>query len=325
MTSWKWIGLAFGAIALAVAALLVYGTLRWSGLTRELTARLEAARVQPQPAQFDARELEGLPAPVQRFFRTALSDGAPVIATVSVTHRGTFNMSESGEQWKPFTSTQRVITRRPGFVWDGRVALLPGLAVHVHDAYIAGEGILHPAIVGLFTLMDLRGHGDVAQGELMRYFAEAACYPTALLPSQGLRWEAVDERSARATLTDGPLSLTLLFIFNDAGLIESVRADARGRTVGGSVVMTPWEGRWSDYQERDGMRLPMTGEVAGYCPSVANLTGAARSSSCATSLRSESNPGLCWGRPDVKIARQYGAETMPLPCSTSWQAFDMYA
>jgi hypothetical protein len=155
-----------------------------------------------------------------------------------------------------------VVTRRPGFVWDGRVALLPGIAVRVHDAYVAGVGLLHPALLGLVSLANLRGTGEVAQGELMRFFAEAAWYPTALLPSQGVRWQAVDDRSAQATLTDGALTLSLLFRFDDAGLIESVRAQARGRTVGASVVMTPWEGRWSNYQMRDGMHVPLTGEVA---------------------------------------------------------------
>ncbi|MEO7362298.1 MAG: DUF6544 family protein [Gemmatimonadaceae bacterium] len=65
-----------------------------------------------------------------------------------------------------------------------------------------------------------------------RYFAEMAWYPTALLPGQGVRWEAVDERSANATLVDGPISLTLLFRFDDARLIKSVHADARGATQG---------------------------------------------------------------------------------------------
>ncbi len=54
----------------------------------------------------------------------------------------------------------------------------------------------------------------------------------------------------------------MLFRFDDEGLIESVRAEARGRTVGKTFVMTPWEGRWSNYQERDGMLVPLTGEVA---------------------------------------------------------------
>lgn len=251
-----------GTLAVVVAGLALHGATRWAARTRTLLAQLEATRLAPTPVRYDVRELEGLPAPVQRYFRAVLEAGQPLVAAVSVEHAGRFNLSESGEQWKPFTSRQRVVTRRPGFVWDGSVMMVPGVPVRVHDAYIAGAGLLHPAILGLFTLLDWHGGGEVAQGELMRFFAEAAWYPTALLPSQGVRWQAVDERSAKASLTDGPLTLELLFHFDDAGLIESVLAEARGRTVGKTIVMTPWEGRWSNYQTHDGLRVPMTGEVA---------------------------------------------------------------
>jgi hypothetical protein len=266
MSGLKWVLLVAGVLVAAAYVVAGYGASRWAQGTRALLARLEAARVAVPVRVFDAAELEGLPPPVQRYFRAVLKDGQPIVAAASVEHRGSFNMSGSGEQWKPFTSTQRVVTQRPGFVWDGRIAMLPGLAVHVHDAYVAGEGILHPAILGLFTLVDLRGGGAVAEGELMRYLAEAAWYPTALLPSQGVQWAALDDRSAQATLVDGPLNLTLLFRFNDDGLVESVRAEARGRTVGGQVVMTPWQGRWSDYREHGGMRVPFSGEVAWLLP-----------------------------------------------------------
>jgi hypothetical protein len=43
----------------------------------------------------------------------------------------------------------------------------------------------------------MRGTGEIAEGQLMGFFAEAAWYPTALLPGQGVRWEAVDDSSAR--------------------------------------------------------------------------------------------------------------------------------
>jgi hypothetical protein len=59
-----------------------------------------------------------------------------------------------------------------------------GLPVRVHDAYVTGEGILHASLLGLFSLVDMRGGGNLAEGELMRFFAEAAWYPTALLPTQ---------------------------------------------------------------------------------------------------------------------------------------------
>jgi hypothetical protein len=258
--------LAGALLVLTAVGAAVYGNHRWAAATAALRTQIEAAATPPSPAHYDARELAGLPAPVQRYFRAVLTDGQAVVRAVTLEHAGRFNMSEAGEQWKPFTSTQRVVTARPGFVWDGRIAMLPGLNVHVHDAYVAGSGLLHAAALGLITLADIRGSGDEAQGELMRFFAEAPWYPTALLPSQGVRWQAVDERSARATLSDGPVGVSLLWRFDAGGLIESVRAEARARTVGKTLVMTPWEGRWSDYQVAGGMRVPMKGEVAWLLP-----------------------------------------------------------
>ncbi len=245
----------------------LYGAYRWSSETQELRARLDTARAPVRPQTVDFRELEGLQAPVKRYFGIVLRDGQPMVAGARVRHTGTFNMGEGAEDsWKPFTSDQVVVAQRPGFDWDGRVAMMPGLPVRVHDAYVAGEGILHASLLGLFTVVDIRGRDEVAEGELMRFFAEAAWYPTALLPSQGVRWEAVDDRSARATLEEGDLSLTMLFTFDEEGLIDTVRAEARGRAVGGEVVPTPWRGRFWNYEERGGMRVPLDGEVAWLPP-----------------------------------------------------------
>ncbi len=254
------------AVVAGLAGALLYGTHRWNVATQELRAQLDAARVPVRSQVVDFRELEGLPAPVQRYFRTVLKEGQPMVAGVRVQHRGIFNLGESAERWKPFTSEQKVVTQRPGFDWDGRVALFPGVAVRVHDAYVAGEGILHASLLGLVSLVELRGTGDLAEGELMRFLAEAAWYPTALLPSQGVRWEAVGERSASAALTDGAVTATMLFRFNEQGLIVSVRAQARGRMVGGKVIPTPWQGRFWNYGGRAGMRVPLDGEVAWLLP-----------------------------------------------------------
>jgi hypothetical protein len=203
---------------------------------------------------------------VQRYFRAVLKDGQPIITAVTIDLAGTFNMSPTAEQWKPFTSRQRVTTRRQGFLWDARISILPGVAVRVVDSYIVGHGLLRAAVLGLFTMADMHGDGEIARGEFMRWFAEVPWYPTALLPSQGVRWQAVDDHSATATMVDGPISLTLLFRFNDAGLIGSFRAEARGGMVGKTMVMAPWEGIWSNYQTRDGVLVPLTGEVAWMRP-----------------------------------------------------------
>ena len=259
--------LLFGVVmALLVSGLGALGARRWARATRVIHDRLEALRLPGAPARYDPREIEGLPAPVQRYFRAVLTPGQPMVTALTLEHTGRFNMSPAGEQWKPFTSRQRVVVQRPGFLWDARIAMLPGLPVRVHDSYADGQGLLHAAVLGLFPVADLQGGGELARGELMRFFAEAAWYPTALLPSQGVQWTAVDEHSANATMTDGALSLTLLFRFDGAGMMSSVLAQARGRMVDDTVDMAPWEGRWSNHQRVDGMTVPMSGEVAWLLP-----------------------------------------------------------
>ena len=177
-------------------------------------------------------------------------------------HEGLFNASETEQRWSPFTSTQLVTTKRPGFVWDARIRMAAGLHVFVHDAYVAGEGVLHAELLGLVTVADVRGTPEVAQGELLRFAAEAAWYPTALLPSQGVRWQAMDDMSARATIQDGSNIVSLEIRFNSEGLISTVHAEARYRMVGGKSVALPWQGTFSEYATRNGMRIPLAGEVA---------------------------------------------------------------
>ena len=262
----KWTALVIVALAAIVAVILIYAARRWRSGTMALRARLEVARRPIATKSYDPGELIGLPEPVQRYFRAALRGGQQLVAAVNVEHRGTFNPNETGEQWKPFVSTQRVVTQRPGFDWDARIAMMPGVTVRVHDAYVAGQGLLRAALFGLVPLADVRGTPMIAQGELMRFFAEAVWYPTALLPSQGVHWKAVNGSSATATLRDQDNEVTLLFRFNENDLIESVHAEARGAMVGKDIVMMPWECRMSNYQTRHGMTVPLTGEVAWLRP-----------------------------------------------------------
>jgi hypothetical protein len=261
-----WIVVVVALSLVAVAVLLLYGSQRWAKTTVVLNARLEATRVPSRDAAFHPQEIEGLPEPVRRYVRTVLRPGQSIVTAARIAHAGAFNPSTSAERWKSFKSTQRVIVRRPGFVWNARMPLFPGVAVLVHDAYIAGEGYLHPAIGGVLSLANLRGAGELARGELMRFLAEAAWYPTALLPRQGVHWEAVDAHSARATLSDGAISVALTFRFDEAGLIDTVHSDARGRLDGNRVEHLPWEGRFWNYAVRDGMQVPLQGEVAWLAP-----------------------------------------------------------
>ena len=196
MTALLWLGGVLGTLVVIALGLRALGASRWAELIHTHTSQLEQGRVnvqslvqggQPSQARFDARyhvsELEGLPAPVQRYFGAVLTDGQPIIAAASIEMAGTINMSATAEQWKPFTSMQRVVTAsagaHSGFMWDARVAMLPGMKMHVLDACIAGKGVLRAAVLGSFSVADMSGEGEMVRGEFMRFFAETPWYPTA--------------------------------------------------------------------------------------------------------------------------------------------------
>lgn len=255
------VGIVLFAFSLVLMGMILVIT-RWYQFGQRLQERLSQHRQKRPVCRVDFTELSHLPDIVQRFFCMAVQDKQAVVERVEVMHQGTFNMGKDKESWKPFTSAQIVITSRPGFDWYGKIKMAPGLWAWVHDAYVAGEGRLTASLSGIIPLMNMRDKKELAEGELMRYLAEAVWYPTALLPSQGVQWQTEDAHSAWASLIDGDISVSLLFTFNDRGEITRVYSPARGRFDGKNYIPTPWQGRFWDYQERNGMRIPLQGEVA---------------------------------------------------------------
>ncbi|MBK9184250.1 MAG: hypothetical protein IPM83_14345 [Ignavibacteria bacterium] len=249
----------FVAAALIIGIAFVWGYWRWATRTETLRSKLYGAMQSPIPATYDPHELDSLPSCVQRYLRLVLVPGQPIIREVYLEHEGEMDMSQ--DKWVPFTSKQYISTREPGFIWDARIAMFPGIHVHVHDAFVDGKGLLHASVIGLITMMEQSGSA-FDYGEYLRWCAESAWYPTVLLPSQGASWQPLTDTSARVTFKNGSLTATLTVTFSPDGLMSTIRAEDRGREVNGTVVPTPWEGRWSNYIRMNGMLVPGTGEVA---------------------------------------------------------------
>jgi hypothetical protein len=260
------VAIVFGAVVFAAAAALLFGAARWRLRTRDVRSALREFRGTRASGAFDPRELESLPAPVRRFLEIALRPGQPVIESARLGTEGEFLLDAEKKRWAPFRADQLVTVRPPGFDWDARIRVAPGLAVFVRDAYRGGAGVLRAEAAGLVTVADLPPSPDLARGELLRWLAEAPWFPTALLPSQGVSWRAVAEDRARATIEDLGVTASVEFRFGGDGLVSSVFAADRPRAVGAAIVPTPWEGTWWAFGPRNGMRVPSIGEVAWLLP-----------------------------------------------------------
>ena len=258
--------MAAGGLALATAGSAVVGSLLWNRATARTVARLAQRRTpsdRNSPRTFSADEIDTLPAPVKRYFMFALRPGQPLVRSARIVQRGDFAMEP--DAWSPFTATQHVTVRPPGFVWDASIRIAPGVAVRVRDSYIGGVGRTHGRVAGIVPVVDQSGTLEMASGSLHRYLAEAPWVPTALLPSAGVTWTAVDDMTARASLTDYGTSVSVDFHFNDRGEITGMSAD-RLRHANGAAVPTRWIGRFGEYEALGGMTVPREAEVSWILP-----------------------------------------------------------
>jgi hypothetical protein len=250
------------ALIIVLAATVLLAGARWRAATDALVARLHDASPPEEEAVYSSSELADLPAPVARYLGAVLRDGQRVPRRARIEQRGTFAVKPTPDGWRPFSAVQHFAARPAGFVWDARIGMAPGLDFLVRDAFVDGTGSMYGTVMGAVPVVNVQGTPDIAAGALMRYLAEAVWMPTALLPSQGVSWAALDDTSARATLTAGGTTVSLDFFFGTDGLVERIYTPARGRDVKGTSVPTPWEGRWLEYAERDRVRVPTRGEVA---------------------------------------------------------------
>ncbi len=253
-------------IVLGLVVTVVLARLRWRAVTDDLARQLDAESTLAASPTVIPQESGDLPAPVVRYFEAALGSEQGHIAATLIHWRGDFLLRPESNGWRRFRATQVFQTHPPGFVWDARIQMMPGLDVFVRDAFVDGVGSMRGAVLGIIPVVDIHGTPEIAAGALQRYLGEAVWFPTALLPESGVQWTALDDSSARATLAAGGTSVSLDFRFRADGLVESMYSPSRFRDVDGTAVPTPWEARVSQYVERDGVRVPGAGEVTWLLP-----------------------------------------------------------
>jgi hypothetical protein len=119
----------------------------------------------------------------------------------------------------------------------------------------------------LVPVVNAGGTPMIAAGALQRYLGEAAWFPTALLPSQGVSWSAIDDACALATIRGGETTVSLEFRFGPDGLTTSVFTPERFYDDGRNPpVPKPWQARILRSGEHHGMTIPEAAIVEWLMP-----------------------------------------------------------
>jgi len=247
-------------LVVTVTAALVYGRVMWEKQANIFRQKLNAGNKRIR-SRISFEDLSELPNPVQKYFKLVLKDGAPTINKVSISQKGGFRAKPDSKSWSGMSAVQIVTTDRRGFVWDARIKMATLSTTRVLDSYINGKGRMHGKMLSLFTIVDQRNRKELDKGALQRFLAESVWFPTALLPGKGVIWTNIDEKTARATISDSGITVSIDFEFNEKGEITGAFCKGRYREVNGNYRLYPWQGRFSDYIEMEGYLIPSIAEV----------------------------------------------------------------
>jgi len=212
-----------------------------------------------QSKTFSFNDLEGLPEPVQRYFKYALKDGQEYIRFVRLKQVGEFRMKEN-QSWMPIKAEQYFTTEVPAFLWRVKLMMAPFIWIEGRDMYYQGKGNMLIKILSTITVADATGR-EMDISSLIRFLSETPWFPTALLPSDYIEWKEIDSNSARAVIKDNGYTASGIFTFNEKGEIIKFVTNDRYMESDGKYFKEQWTGYYRNYQEIEGMKIPIEGEV----------------------------------------------------------------
>jgi hypothetical protein len=212
------------------------------------------AQTQPAPA-WDPAGLSALPEPVQRYLRFAFPDGAPPYTAVHLSASGQFRRPQT-EGFNTTTARQVIAAGVPALMFSATTPVLPGVWARAYDFFADGQMEMKAKILSTLTVVDEKETPTLNEISLRRWLLESALYPAALLPGGPVRWEAIDDRSARAIVRWGGMQASLVAHFAPDGHMTHMQSEADGD------LNTPYHGSGehvarSDYQRVGGQMIPM--------------------------------------------------------------------
>lgn len=175
--------------------------------------------------------------------------------------RQTGRMKQVGtSRWMDFRAKQTTSNARCAFDWRARTGPL-GM-VFVRDALTEAGGRCDARVLGFIPVARVTTSTALTRGELMRYLAELAWAPDAILLNDALHWRPEGPDKLFVAAGSGDTAAEIMFSLDGQGRIREAFAPDRPRAIKRSILPTPWRGRFSDYRRHRGMWLPFAGAVA---------------------------------------------------------------
>lgn len=244
-----------GMTVLFIIALVVACLCSWRALDKRADNRAWQCLLRLSDADagvFSTAMVASLPEPAQRYFTFMIAPGTPLRTIAEIQMTGHISLgSKEAPRYRPMQARQ-ILAPPYGLVWQLRTGFLAG-----SDGALPDASWTRFWLFGLFPVARASGP-DHHRSAFGRVVAEAAFWaPASLLPGPRVRWEPVDEHSARAIVTCGELSQAVVVTVDESGMPTRVVIQRWSNENPEKVFREqPFGGYLADFRQFDGYTLP---------------------------------------------------------------------
>ena len=259
----KWLVFILAVFLISAAALRFWRFLD----TRTLTLTWEnlVATSQTTTTQFDSSQIELLPAAARQFFNASIKEGTSLLTVAEIEMHGEFSLgNKDSPNYIPMKACQ-LLAPPYGFIWEVKAGK-GMMQFSGSDAAFPGGSWTRFWLFGILPIARVGGTPDHALSSYGRYISESVIWsPAALLPSDNVVWEEIDQNTAQVTVTHDEFVQTVEIVVDEEGHLTQVSFDRWSDANDAKrFKRQPFGGYLSEFKEFGGFLLPTRLEAGNY-------------------------------------------------------------
>lgn len=221
-----WSDAKFGTIPnmiILIFTLFKFASWKFNTQINEEIDNLLAQQKSLQTQIINEKMLENLPSSVKQWLMTIGVVGKEPIRSAYFSQKGQMKLKQNQKDWSPANVEQYVTTVHPGFLWKVNMKMNPLIEVAGRDKFQNGNAAMAIKVSSLIPVVNIVNDSKTNQSTLQRYLMELPWYPSAALNSY-IKWEEIDQHTAKATMTYKGVEGSAIFYFDDVGRFIKVSA-----------------------------------------------------------------------------------------------------
>ncbi len=257
-----WSDAKFGTIAnviILLATIIGYSSFNFkTKIKGERIALFENSQLKNQEIVTEDAFLN-LPSIIQKWLTNSGIIGKQLVSNVHLVQELQLKMKPEQASWNNGTAEQYFTIYPPAFNWNINTEMNSILSVVGRDKFEDGKGEMIIKFLSLIPVANAKNDEKVNQATLQRYLAEIVWFPSASL-SQYIKWETIDDYSARATMEYKGTKGSGEFHFDKDGNFEKFVAMRYQDS--DAIKPTEWTVTATKTEEWNGIKIPVECEAS---------------------------------------------------------------